>query len=220
MGRMLNCIGLLMGALIFSLVFLENADCRSLDEILAKIESAGSSIRTFQADFVQKKEVALFASTMTSKGKVIVRPPDLLIWKVLEPLKAFFFIDRGIAGTRDSNTGEVKRFPIVGRDDDASYGLFIRVITGSLKALKGSFRIELIAGDTGTNLRLRLKPIEERPGKGFDQILLGFHPDRFIIKEIILKENSGDKTTINLENARINRDISQEIPPFLREGRK
>jgi hypothetical protein len=60
----------------------------------------------------------------------------------------------------------------------------------------------------------------KKPGKGFDQILLGFHPDRFIIKEIILKENSGDKTTINLENARINRDISQEIPPFLREGRK
>jgi len=220
MRKILSNVGILLGTLVFFSIFLSDADCRPLDEILAKIDSAGSSIRTFQADFVQKKEVALFASAMTSKGRLIMKPPDLLIWKVQEPLKALFFIDRGIAGTRDSNTGEVKRFPIASQDVDFSYGWFLRVLMGSVKELRRSFRIEVVDDDGGAALRLRLIPIKKRPTMGIEKILVGFDPNRFYLKKIIISENSGDRTEINLKNINVNTDIHKEIPSWLKEGGK
>lgn len=220
MRKILNNVGILLGTLVFFSIFLRDADCRPLDEILAKIDSAGSSIRTFQAAFVQKKEIALFASAMTSKGMLIVRPPDLLIWKVQEPLKAIFFINRGVAGTRDPNTGEVKRFPIASKDVDSSYGWFLRVFMGSLKELRQSFRIEGVDGDEGGALRLRLIPIEKKPTMGIEEILLGFDPNRFYLSEIVISESSGDRTEISLKNIKVNRDIHKEIPSWLKEGGK
>lgn len=220
MGRILRNIGWLTGALIFFLIFLREGQSRSVDEILEKIESTGSSIRTFQADFVQKKEVGLFASAITSKGRLIVRPPDLLLWKVKEPLKAFFFIDRDRAGTKDPNTGEIKHFHIAGQDVHPHYGWLLRVFTGSFKELRRSFRIEVIDGDGEETLRLHLIPIEKRSRKGFDQILLGFDPTRFYLKEITIREASGDRTEISLENIKINRNIHKEIPSWLGEGRR
>jgi outer membrane lipoprotein-sorting protein len=217
-GKILHSTGLLIGTLIFLFVVVKAGQSKSVDEILAEIESTGRSIHTFRADFVQKKEVALFASALTSRGKLIVKSPDLLIWKVLEPLEAFFFVDRGVAGTRNPNTGEVRRFKISGQGIDPSYNWLLRVFMGSLRELKKSFNIELADGDETTTLRLRLIPLKKGPKAGVREILLGFDPNRLYVNEIIFKEASGDRTEISLMNVMVNEEIGEDIPSWLREG--
>jgi outer membrane lipoprotein-sorting protein len=219
-GKILKSIGLLIGTFMGVCLFLKDVQGKSVEEILAKIDSAGRTIHTFRADFVQKKEIALFASAVTSKGRLVVKYPDLLIWEVLEPLKAFFFIDRGTAGTREPDTGEVKRFRISTQGLDPSYDWLLRVFMGSLGELRKTFKIEVADKDGGTKLLLRLIPLKKDSKAGVREILLGFDPDRWFIQEIIFEETSGDRTEIGLMNIRINTDVRKDIPSWLRRDGK
>lgn len=215
MRRIFNQAAPLIAAFLLLTISWGEAQGDAVEKVLSEIEAVRGSIHTFSADFVVKKEVDLFASAITSKGRLIMRPPDLLIWKVEQPLETLFFVDRGTAGTSDSLTGEVKRWDIGrGKGAQPAYEWLLQIFMGTIEDLKGSFRIEIIEGG-GELLLLRLVPKSRTSGLVPMEIRLGFDPGTFLLKEITIEESLGDRTEINLEKIEVNGDILKEIPSWL-----
>lgn len=204
------------GAFLLAGLLAATAHPSTVGEILKRIESATGQAKSISADFVQTKELDLFSSSITSRGRLIVRPPDLLIWKVMEPLEATYFVDRKTVGGYDPKTGELKRWETGGGQGGIpSFGWFLQVFAGAFDAIAEAFRIEIIEeGDE--ILRLRLMPKEAGAKAIPSEIRLGFDASAFHLKEIVILEPAGDRTEIRLENVEFNGDISPEIPGWLR----
>jgi outer membrane lipoprotein-sorting protein len=188
-----------------------------VDQVLAEIAEARGAIHTFAADFVQKKEIDLFASVITSRGRLIMRPPDLLVWKVQEPLQAVFFMHRGSAGTWDPHTGEVKRWGMGGsRRLQPENEWLLRLFMGPIDELKKDFKIQIVEGE-GALLLLRLVPGATDSRAVPSEIRLGFDPNELYLRRIVLREKSGDLTKIRFEKIVVNGNIDKDIPHWLQE---
>jgi outer membrane lipoprotein-sorting protein len=207
-----------MGILFALLLSMGEAPCETAEEVMAEIAARGASMRTFAADFVQEKESDLFATPMTSRGRLVVNFPDLLLWQVKEPLEAVFFLHGEIAGTRDPKTGEMKRWN-VGQEGQSQYGWLFRALTGSFEQLRRSFAVALQREDEVSFL-LRLLPLEQRGGLPLQEILMGFDRKTLHLTEILLTERPGERTRIRLEGIEINGDIRREIPSWLQDSVK
>jgi outer membrane lipoprotein-sorting protein len=221
MNRIFKPIAASIGALALLVLAPGNARSETMEEVLDRIAASRASIRTLTADFVQRKEIDLFSSAITSRGRLIMRPPELLIWKILEPVEALFFIDGGMVGSRDPHTGAVQRWDMTrGRGTQSQYAWLLRILMGSIAELQESFHVEF-AEDEDTLLRLRLVPRATASRTVPSEIRLGFESGRLYLREIVLRETTGDRSVIRLENVEVNADIHGEVPDWLQpEGER
>ncbi|WP_158247158.1 LolA family protein [Geothermobacter hydrogeniphilus] len=171
-----------------------------LPAVLARIRQAATGVQSLESDFIQEKDLAMFATTIRSRGHLAFMRERRLRWELLEPSASGFVLD-GEHGRRWHNLqGKDERFDI---NDDP----LMAAISGQLLAwfradftwLQQQFRIELLDTDP---VRLVLHPLGDKGP--LQQIEITFAADDRSITRVELTEPDGDSTRLVFEHTRIN----------------
>lgn len=179
------------------------ASASPLDDALARIEAARAGVRALRADFVQEKVVSLFAETVRSTGKLVVRRPDRLRWQVLAPDESLFVIAGpsvryrlpGARGNVDVRTAGA--LGAVLRD-------LVAFLAGPLGEVRGRYRLALAEGNP---VVLVATPTSRDVARSVRTMRLRFSRDLRVLDGVVLEEPGGDRADIRFTNVRINPQV-------------
>jgi outer membrane lipoprotein carrier protein len=177
-------------------------------EMITKICKVSSSIKTMQCDFNQEKILPMLNNKMVSKGKMYYKNNALLRWEYTSPYKYIFIMN----GT-NVYIKSAKKTSVI---DTKSNGVFKEItkmimssVTGSCLTNSSDFKIQMY--EKGDIWIAKLTPIKKQIKQMFQSITIYFNEKNSMVYCIEMVEKKGDKTTIQLKNAKINKPINEKI---------
>lgn len=184
-------------------------------ELLAHIQTQLRTVDTMQADFVQKKRLVMLKHTLTIRGQFAMQKPNKVIWDVQEPTKYAIRVDGDEITQWDEDTNKVQVIHVGG---DPTFKAITEQIQawflGDYKVLEQSYDVFLL-GEKPLSLRFAPKA-GTMVSKLVKNIEVTFGKDEMQIDRMVVNETSGDSTTLNYSNVRLNQPIKSEtweIPP-------
>ncbi len=177
-------------------------------QMLAKIEASAKSIQSLQCDFTQEKRLSLLNDKMVSKGVMRFKRPDRLYWHYSSPYTYTFVIN----GTQVAITSHEKK-QVIDVKQNALFQEIVKMmmnsVTGKCLTDKTSFSVKMYRD--GANRRAELTPVKKQMKKLFSTITLLIDPAKGMVHTVVMKERSGDTTTIRLNNIRKNVTVDEKV---------
>lgn len=178
-------------------------------EIIAKINSAATGLKTMSCSFVQTKHMSLLNDKMVSKGSMYYKQPDKLRWEYTSPYQYLFILNgtKVYVGNKsrkdviDTNTNKV--FKEVAR-------IMMSTVTGKALTNASDFNIN-VAADNNTVWRVTLVPKKKDMKQMFAKVVLDFTKSNLMISEINIFEKKGDRTNIKLNNVSYNKAVNETL---------
>ncbi len=178
--------------------------------VLDKLEKSFSTIKTVQADFVEKRRLKILKQTLTLKGHLKLEAPGRLLWRNDEPMRFELMMDDKQAKQWDEDTNKVQAF------DVGSNPIFKQVL-GQIKAwFSGRF------GELKKDYDMAVKQVEPmvlefRPrdgslaAKAVKLVTVRIQKDGKYVNRISIDYLSGDTTTIAFSNTKLNEAIPASV---------
>lgn len=205
-------LGYLLLSLLCCLPLLSNADQLQeevgLTQIFDRLQNAAGTTQSLSSDFVQEKQLAIFAETLLSEGRFYYRQPDHLRWELLTPVASGFVL-RGQQGERwNSLSKETSPFRI---DRDPVMGVIAQQLLAWARVdivwLQSRYRIELLAEQP---VRLQLFPLDQGEAGFVEQLQILFAEDSSHVQQVEMHEAGGDKTLLRFAEVLINQPLPAE----------
>ncbi len=175
--------------------------------VLQNLERAASQVRSIQCDFVQTKQLKVFAEKLVSKGRMLLEKPDKLRWEYLEPSRQGFVVNGERAMRWSEFSDEPERFAI--EDDMATRIIAEQLLAWAgvdLPRLRKSFELEVAQT---TPPVLSLTPLSDKLGQYLQRIRVSFGPDARSVRRVQIQEQDGDETLLEFENIKLNEPLPQ-----------
>lgn len=181
----------------------------ALSDVLARLESNVSSIRTLSAAFVQKKNLAAFSHEIEMSGMVHIKKPSTLAWHVKEPIRYSVLITDSFIRQWDEDTDRVEELSF---KSNPMLSTVLEQITvwfeGRYASLDKDYQIEMA---TASPVVLRFTPLEgNMASKAIASISVGLEEDERYLKWIRIEELGGDKTTITFMDTKFNLPLTDK----------
>lgn len=197
MSKLLILLFLLAGGGFFPSPALAEGD---LSAVLERLSRAAAGVKSLESDFIQEKDLAMFATSIRSRGHLAFMRERRLRWELLEPTASGFVLN-GEQGRRwHALQEEDEPFNI---NDAPLMAAISKQLLAWFRAdfdwLQQQFRIELLEAAPA---RLRLRPLDE--GGPLKEIEIRFAADDRSITRVVLTEPDGDRTRMMFEQTRIN----------------
>jgi outer membrane lipoprotein carrier protein len=184
-------------------------------ELLAHIQTQLRTVDTMQADFVQKKRLAMLKHTLTISGQFAMQKPNKVVWIVNQPTRYAIKVNGDEITQWDQDTNNVQVMHVGG---DPTFKAITEQIQawflGDYKTLEQSYDVFLLAERP---LALRFAPkAGTMVSKLVKNIEVTFGKDQTQIDTMVVNETSGDSTALKYNNVRLNQPIPSstwEIPP-------
>jgi len=160
-------------------------------------------IKALQCDFVQEKISTLVVEKSVSNGIMLYCYPQMLRWEYIKPTQSTLILNAGNAALLNKDgkrTGNDKMVKQLG-------SLIIGLINGH--GIKNSKQFSTEVFETDTQYRMVFTPVQKRLQEYFKSIEMKIDKNTLLSPEIVMNENSGDKTVIYMNNIVINKEISQ-----------
>ncbi len=169
------------------------------------ISQAAAKIKTMQCDFVQTKHLKMLNDKMVSKGRMYYQQSDKLRWEYTAPYTYTFVINGTKVMMRNN-----RRNDVIDVNQNKVFREIARIMMSSVvgnclnnpkdfKATISTDKDQWIA--TLTPQRKDLKAM-------FQTIRLYFDRQKQMVQKVELTEKKGDKTVIELTNAKTNTPIN------------
>ena len=177
------------------------------DVIVRSIAGNVSAVKSIQCDFRQEKSVSLLNDKVVSKGRMYFSDGNLR-WEYLTPYSYVFLVNgQDVVVKSDDKTTKM---------DSRSGQLYKRIaplmantISGSNLVQNNDFNVEVY--ENGSKYVAKLVPVQARMKKMFSEISLYFNNNQNIVEKIVIAEASGDKTTIEILNAKTNVKVPDSV---------
>ena len=177
------------------------------DVIVRSIAGNVSAVKSIQCDFRQEKSVSLLNDKVVSKGRMYFSDGNLR-WEYLTPYNYVFLVNgEDVVVKSDDKTTKM---------DSRSGQLYKRIaqlmantISGSNLVQNKDFNVEVY--ENGSKYVAKLVPVQARMKKMFSEISLYFNNNQNIVEKIVIAEASGDKTTIEILNAKTNVKVPDSV---------
>lgn len=177
------------------------------DVIVRSIAGNVSAVKSIQCDFRQEKSVSLLNDKVVSKGRMYFSDGNLR-WEYLTPYSYVFLVNgQDVVVKSDDKTTKM---------DSRSGQLYKRIaqlmantISGSNLVQNNDFKVEVY--ENGSKYVAKLVPVQARMKKMFSEISLYFNNNQNIVEKIVIAEASGDKTTIEILNAKTNVKVPDSV---------
>ena len=177
------------------------------------ISQAAAKIKTMQCDFVQTKHLKMLNDKMVSKGRMYYQQSDKLRWEYTAPYTYTFVINGSKVMMRNN-----RRNDVIDVNQNKVFREIARIMMSSVvgnclnnpkdfKATISSDKDQWIA--TLTPQRKDLKTM-------FQTIRLYFDRQKQMVQKVELTEKKGDKTVIELTNAKTNTPINANTFSIIR----
>jgi outer membrane lipoprotein carrier protein len=187
-------------------------------EVLDPLQAQLRQVNSVQADFVEKRNLAMLNHQLTISGRFALQKPDRLIWIVTAPLRYAIRIEGDEVQQWDEDTNHVDVIHLGGDPAFKSISDQMKAwFLGDYSALATNYDALLI-GRNPLALEFVPKP-DSMVAKMISKIGLSFEADERYIDTMSVVESSGDTTSVHFSNARINQPVSEatwEMPPHER----
>ena len=179
------------------------SDEQRLDTILERFDLAQIDIHTLQADFGERKKLAMLVEPLVSTGRFYYESPDRAKWEYLEPDRRIFVISDNalMQYFPDNKTLEKKDLSSV-----YTHRIFKLFGLGQTSAeLRNYYDISLGETEAGADTYLLvLRPIRRRLEKRLSHVLLWVGDQDFLPRAMESEEADGDVTHLEFTHVTIN----------------
>ena len=177
-------------------------------QIRTKINQAASQLQTLQCDFVQTKHLKMLNDKLVSHGKMYYKKSDKLRWEYTTPYHYIFILN----GSRVLLKNE-KRNDIIDVNQNKVFKEIARLMMNSVvgKSLSDSRDFSSKISSSNSELIATLTPMRKDLKQMFKQISLYFSQSTSLVYKVILVEKNGDKTVIELKNAKKNEPVNTNV---------
>jgi outer membrane lipoprotein-sorting protein len=194
------------------------ATTRASMELLAHIQTQLRTVTSIEADFVQEKQLSVMNHKLTITGHFALLKPDKLIWIVRNPVKYAIRIEGEEIQQWDEDTNKVQIIHLGGDPTFQAVNQQLQAwFMGDYKTLGDNYEADLIGQHP---LQLAFLPKGDGMlSKVVKQIDLTFGKDDMYIDRMVIREASGDVTTLQFKGTQLNQPIPKEIweiPPHER----
>lgn len=183
-----------------------------VSDVLADIKKARSGLKTMVGPFVQERSIGLLATTVKSDGEVTLVLPDRLRWELKPPDAVTYWI-----GPEGFSFATPKGSSSVGKAAAGRFGAVLGdlmiLLGGDLEKLRARYEFSVPSRKDGVTLRA--VPKAEDVKKLVRKIEMRMGPELWVIREVIIEEQSGDSSVIRF--GKMERDVrvdpSKMVPP-------
>lgn len=183
----------------------------TVDEIVDKVQENYENIRDLEATFIQESLIKTMATIEKSEGKVYTKKPGKMRWNYKRPKKQEIVVEGGIIWIYKPDEKQVMKAPF--SDPESSSGPQNRTPASFLSGvgrLKDDFEIKLSKGSTNYILGL----IPKGTKGNIEKIFLEVDSTDYTIRSFSLFDIYGNKTTIILNDIKVNKGIRDSIFKF------
>jgi outer membrane lipoprotein-sorting protein len=154
-----------------------------------------SGVRSFVADFEQKKKLSVFQGTAVSSGFILFQRPDHLRWEIKKPFRSILIVSgNGVA--KFEFVGGKRRALKLGRGRDAILIAMERIRSW----FKGDFAREgkhyKVAVSRRPTPLIVLTPLDARLKKTLKAIEFTPTKDLVGMRQVMIRERGGDHTVL------------------------
>ena len=197
-------------SILMAMSFISSAYSQNMSEaqIRTKINQAASQLQTLQCDFVQTKHLKMLNDKLVSHGKMYYKKSDKLRWEYTTPYHYIFILN----GSRVLLKNE-KRNDIIDVNQNKVFKEIARLMMNSVvgKSLSDSRDFSSKISSSNSELIATLTPMRKDLKQMFKQISLYFSQSTSLVYKVILVEKNGDKTVIELKNAKKNEPVNTNV---------
>jgi len=170
---------------------------------LAELGKRVSDFSTLKTDFLQEKEMAMFKDKLVMKGRIYLQKPNKVAWHVDSPVRYSVLITDKVIRQWDEDTNRVQEISL------AKNPIFQNVLNQITVWFSGDYSSLLAVNDIrqvqNDPLVLEFVPQEKNAArKVIKSITITFRDDGKYLRQIRIKEVSGDVTTIIFLNTLLN----------------
>ena len=185
----------------------DTGDEQRLDTILERFDLAQLDIRTLQAEFAERKELAMLVEPLVSTGRFFYESPDQAKWEYEKPDRRIFVIsdDALLQYFPTDNTLEKKKLSRV-----YTHRIFKLFGLGQTSTeLKNYYDISLGESEKdGDTYLLVLVPHRRRVKKRLSRVLIWVGDHDFLPRSMEYEEADGDVTHLEFSHVTINAPLA------------
>ena len=188
---------------------------RASIDVIEGVQNHLKFITSVQADFLEKKNLAMLDHTLTISGQMAMEKPDRLIWIVRQPVGYAIRIRGDEVCQWDEDTKHVDVIHLGGDPTFKAVSEQMQAwFLGNYKVLGDSYDAFLIAKQP---LSLRFVPRgDTMVAKLLKDVEVTFSSDERYISKMVVREAGGDTTTLSFSHTRVNEPVAAqtwEMPP-------
>jgi len=162
-----------------------------------------SAFKTLKSDFTQEKEMALFKEKIILKGRIYIQKPNMLAWHVDSPLRYSVLITDTLIRQWDEDANQVQEISLA---KNPVFQNMLKQLTvwfsGEYGTLLEENTMRLVKRDP---LVIEFTPRDMNLSKKVIQnITVTFRDDQAYLRQILIRELSGDVTTLYFTNTIMN----------------
>ena len=192
--KKLYLIGFLMLTSIFSFA-------QSNDEIMEMLTQQAASMQCMNCRFTQQKTMAMLAEPTVSEGLMNYNSPDKMRWEYTSPYSFALSVD-GEKITKITDGNEEVLDAKSGRMYQGIMSIIMSSATGQKLFDKSMFDVAIT--DDGEFWKAEMKPKKHNMKRMFSILTFYFAKSNNIINKVEMTEASGDVTTIQFYDMKIN----------------
>jgi len=175
--------------------------------VIEKITAASKNMQTLVCNFTQTREMTILNEKIVSSGKMYYSNDNRLRWEYSNPFNALIINKKQIGmltakGKTAVSGGMAYLFKGISE-------VMMNGISGKNLTDKKRFDIQIFIVENACNVVLIPKQAQMK--KAFSQITITFGTKDYLAQKVIMKEASGNVTTIQLTDKQINTKISDDL---------
>jgi outer membrane lipoprotein-sorting protein len=171
-------------------------------ELLGRLGEKVSRFKTLKTDFVQEKNLAIFKRKILMRGRIYLQKPDTIAWHVDTPVKYSVVITDKAIRQWDEDTDQVQEIPL---SKNPMFKLVLTQLTtwfsGNYGTLLNDYTVKVLQQHPYV---FEFVPKETNVSRKIvKSITITFREDEKYLERILIREMSGDSTTITFEKTLI-----------------
>ena len=188
--------------------FLSQAQTLAVEEIIEKINIATSQMENMECSFVQTKHIALLSDKMVSKGKMYYAQPDKLRWEYVTPYTYTFILNGNQVLLKNSNRADV-----IDVEKNKMFKEIARLMMNSImgKSLSDTKSFDISIEERPGEWVASLVPLKRDMKQMWQKLVLHFDISKNSVVKVVMYEQSGDYTVIELFDIKKNKSIDEKI---------
>lgn len=177
-------------------------------ELVASLTETALSMQTMQCRFVQQRAMSMMADPLVSEGKLCYVSPDRMRWEYVTPYSSALVaygdkivkVTDGVEETLDGKTARM-------------YQGLVGIIMGSAsgKKLFDTSLFDVTLYDDDPFWKAEMNPKRRDMKRMFSQLVFRFSKETQVISQVDFVETSGDVTSIQFEDIRLNEPVEEQF---------
>ncbi len=204
MKRTLNILLLLLVTSLFSVA--APLTPQQKKEVITKINQKVSNLQSMSCSFLQTKHMSMLNDKMVSKGTMHYKQSNKLRWEYSSPYKYLFIFN----GTK-VYVGNKSKKDVIDTNSNKVFREIARImmntVTGKALTNPSDFTTDVAANSN--SWIVTLVPKKKDLKKMFKKIELVFNKSNYMISQVNIFEQNGDKTNIQMSDIKINGAINE-----------